>query len=578
VTNTSRRGAALAATVLTLGLGTGAAAAGSLAGAAQDAGTAALALRTASVRTALDTTFQRYADTMHDLVATAATQPTAALPATVSRIAARRLPGAYQIVVVGPDHTVRAQHTVDGSAPPAGTTLTAEPELAIGLDLARDSGRMIASAAHVLPADLGLSPADRRPAFQLVAPVHGEKFLGWVVLAVRAPDLVRESLAGVAGVATVLTETSPAGVTLEVARWGDGNPVGDASGTADVAVAGHTWQVRVRPTTALAGAARTVAAPLTLLGAVLISALFAVMLLAADRARGRAEARARRAAAGRRTDLDRHRDAERQLRDEAQATERELRTRAATAERRMHEREAELTGFATAAADHLHAPLHTIAGFTELLLEDASPQFDPATRGFLDRIGGSTGRMLAVVDDLLAYSTADDAALRLEAVDVGGLALGVVAGRLDHVHGELPSIDVGDLPTVTADPELLGEILSRLVDNAIRFVRHGTAARVTLGAREHAPGWCRIEVADRGIGVPEEQQARIFAPFHRAAAAEGFPGAGLGLAVCRRIVARHGGEIGVEANPGGGSVFWFTLPVSPVAAAPGPELLAADLA
>jgi signal transduction histidine kinase len=185
--------------------------------------------------------------------------------------------------------------------------------------------------------------------------------------------------------------------------------------------------------------------------------------------------------------------------------------------------------------------------------------------------------MLALVDDLATYSTASDAALRLAPVDVGGLALGIAAGRLDDLDGERPSIDVGDLPAVTADPDLLGEILGRLVDNAVRFVRHGTAARVTIGAREHAPGWWRIEVADRGIGVPEEQRTRIFAPFHRAPAAEGFPGTGLGLAVCRRLVDLHGGEIGVTANPGGGSVFWFTLAASPVAPVTGHELLAADL-
>ena len=566
----SRRGTALAATVLTLGLGTGAAAAAGLASAAQDASSAALALRTASVRGALDTTFQRYADTMHDLVAAAATQPTASLGPTVSRIAGQRLPGAHQIVVVGAGRDVRAQHTVDGSTPPPRTTLAAEPELARGLDLARTSGRLVASPAHVLPADLDLPPAHRQAAFQLIAPVHDTEFLGWVVLAVRAPDLLRESLrgAGVTDVATVLTETSPAGVSHEVARWAEGGtPTGDGHGTVDVAVAGHAWQVEVRPTTALIGPARTVAAPLTLLGAVLISLLCAAVLLVADLGRGRAEARARRATEERQADLDRHRLAEQHFREQAEAASEQLR-----------EREAELTGFAAAAVDHLHAPLHTIAGFTELLQEDTAPHLDAAARGFLDRISASTARMLTLVDDLLTYSTASDTALKLQPVDAGGLALGVVAGRLDEVHGERPSIDVGDLPAVTADAELLGEVLSQLVGNAVRFVRHGTAARVTLGAREHTPGWWRIEVADRGIGVPEEQRTRIFAPFHRAPSAEGFPGTGLGLAVCRRIVALHGGEIGVEPNPGGGSVFWFTLPASPVAPSTGPELFAADLA
>ncbi|AGZ40602.1 ATP-binding protein [Actinoplanes friuliensis] len=565
----SRRGAALAGAVLALGLGTGATAATSLALAEQDASTAALALRTASVRGALDTTFQRYADTMHSLVAAAATEPAARLSPAVARLTGDTLPGAHQVVVVDANRTVLAQHTVDGSNPPPRTTLNPEPSLARGLDLARESGRLVASPAHVLPADLGLPPAHRQPAFELISPVHENGFRGWVVIGVRAPDLLRESLraAGVTGVATVLTETSGDGVTHEVARWAEGGgPLGESRGTVDVALAGHTWQILVRPTTALVSAGRAAAAPLTLLGSALISVVAAGLLLVADRGRHRAEDHARQAAADSRAEIDR-----------ARAAEAVLHERTRTAEAQLREREAELTGFATAAADHLHAPLHTIAGFTELLLEDAGP-LDEASRGFLDRIGRSTGRMLALVDDLLAYSSAADAALKLEPVDAGGLALGVVAGRLDHVTGERPSIDVGDLPAVTADAELLGEVLGQLVDNAVRFVRHGTAARVTIGAREHVPGWWRIEVADRGIGVPEEQRTRIFAPFHRAPAAEGFPGTGLGLAVCRRIVDLHGGELGVDPNPGGGSIFWFTVPTTGLTPARGADLFAADLA
>ncbi|WP_316318913.1 sensor histidine kinase, partial [Clavibacter michiganensis] len=91
-----------------------------------------------------------------------------------------------------------------------------------------------------------------------------------------------------------------------------------------------------------------------------------------------------------------------------------------------------------------------------------------------------------------------------------------MAGRLDRIAGRRPGIEGGDLPAVLADAELLGEVLGQLVDNAARFGRHGSAATISSGAREHAPGWWRLEVADRGIGVPEEQRERIFAPFHRA--------------------------------------------------------------
>ncbi|GAA2591633.1 hypothetical protein GCM10010435_82940 [Winogradskya consettensis] len=554
-----RRGVALAAAVLATGLGTGAAAATGLTAAANDATSAQLALRTAGVRGALDSTFQRYADTMHDLVATSSI-PGADLASTVSRIAADRLPAAHQVTVVSPAMAVLAEHTLDGSTPPRNATLTPTPFLQHGLTLARSTGRLVASPAHVLPADLDLPPAHRQPGFELIAPIHDSEFRGWVVVGVRASDLLRDSLraAGVTGVATVLTETSPDGVTHEVATWSaSGSAAGSASSTVDVALAGHVWQVVVRPTTPLISTGQELAGPLTMLGAVIASLLLSGTVLAVIGDR-------QRLVASSRTDIDRARTAELAAAGHAAEVTATLR-----------EREAELTGFAAAAGENLHAPLHTIAGFTDLLLEETAPQLDEASRGFLDRIGRSTRRMLTLVDELLAYSAAGDAALKLEPVDTTGLTLGVVAGRLDTVDGERPSIDVSDLPPVMADAELLGEVLGHLVDNATRFVRHGTAARITVSAREHSPGWWRIEVADRGIGLPEDQRTRIFQPFHRAPAAEGFPGTGLGLAICRRIIDLHGGDLGVDPNPGGGSIFWFTVAATGIALKPGPELLAA---
>ena len=530
----SRRGIAVAAATLTLGLGTGIAASAGLAHAGEDAGSDALALRTATVRRALDTTFQVYADTMHDLAAAAPTDN-----AALSRIVGERLPGAHQVMIVSSGGAVLAEHAVDGSTPAPATRLAPSAELAGAMESSRISGRLVTSPAHVLPADADLPPAHRQPAFELAAPVHDTAFRGWVVVSVRAADLLETSLrtAGVTGVAAQLTETSPDGVTHEVARWPqDGTGVG-APDRLDVALAGHAWQIFVRSTTPLAGAGRGPTAPVVLLIAVLVSMLLAVMVLTLDAARLRALGAARQAAAGRQAVL----------------------SRADLAERMLREREADLAGFAAAAGENLHTPLHTIAGFTELLLEDAAPHLDEASRGFLDRIERSTQRMLCLVDDLLAYTAIGSAAVRLEPVDTERLALDAAADLIDGTTAERPSIDVGGLPLVTADAALIRQVLDQLIDNAVRFVRHGTAARVTVGATERPDGWWRIEVADRGIGVSDEHRERIFAPFHRTPAAEGYPGTGLGLAVCRRIVTLHGGEIGVEANPGGGSIVWFTV-------------------
>jgi signal transduction histidine kinase len=336
---------------------------------------------------------------------------------------------------------------------------------------------------------------------------------------------------------------SPDGVAHDVAGWSadSSSPVSAGDETVDVALAGHAWQIVVRPTGDLVSTGRAVAAGLTLLVSVLFSLIVAAVVLVLDAARVRAGEQARRALDEQRAETERAQRAEQALRD----------------------RESELAGFAGTAGENLHAPLHTIAGFTDLLLEDYAPRLDEAGRGFLERINHSTRRMLGVVDELLAYTSATDAALKLEPVETQMLALDVAAG-VAFDSADRPSIDVGEMPLVSADAELLREVLRQLIDNAVRFVRPGTPARVTVSAEELPSGWFRFQVADRGIGVPDGHGERIFAPFHRAPSAEGYAGSGLGLAVCKRIIARHGGEIGVTANPGGGSIFWFTISATEV--------------
>jgi signal transduction histidine kinase len=240
---------------------------------------------------------------------------------------------------------------------------------------------------------------------------------------------------------------------------------------------------------------------------------------------------------------------------DAEERARAAEVRAERAEERLRLTEAELAGFATLAVERLHTPLQTVAGFTEMLVDEVGPDADDEIAGYFARIDAATGRMLGVVAELAAYATATEAAPHTEPVETALLALDVLAGHL--AAAERPEIEIGELPAVSADPLLLRRVFDRLVANAVRFALPGSPARITVDAVELAGGRWRIQVADRGIGVPAEHRERIFAPFQQAA--EGFGGNGLGLAVCARIVAQHGGEIGVDARPGGGSVFWFTV-------------------
>ena len=119
-------------------------------------------------------------------------------------------------------------------------------------------------------------------------------------------------------------------------------------------------------------------------------------------------------------------------------------------------------------------------------------------------------------------------------------------------------VEAGPLPTLAADPGQIHRLLLNLVGNALKFHRPEQPASVRISARQEGAAW-RIEVADDGIGFDPRHQDKVFRMFQRLNRRSAYEGNGIGLAICRQIALRHGGEIGVETTPGVGSTFWFTL-------------------
>ncbi|WP_239080315.1 ATP-binding protein [Paractinoplanes brasiliensis] len=223
--------------------------------------------------------------------------------------------------------------------------------------------------------------------------------------------------------------------------------------------------------------------------------------------------------------------------------------------------ENDLAVFAGVVAHDLKAPLAVIRGHCEAARDDLD-ESPGEVRGSLDRIILAVDRMAALIDTLLAYTTARDAPLRTRRVDLEALVAEVVQDHTAHLPPDgRPRIHVAALPVVEADPAMLRHVLDNLIGNALKYVRPGTAPRVEVTGHPSGGTWARIEVADRGIGIPDSDKPDIFTSFHRAHAEAGYSGTGLGLAICKRIVERHGGEIDVADNPGGGTRFGFTLPV-----------------
>jgi signal transduction histidine kinase len=227
--------------------------------------------------------------------------------------------------------------------------------------------------------------------------------------------------------------------------------------------------------------------------------------------------------------------------------------------------ENDLAVFAGVVAHDLKAPLTVVRGHCETAAEDLSEagEAEPvvATRATLVRVVRAVDRMAGLIDTLLAYTTARDAPLNVLRFDLGPLVDEVIHDRVEFLPADRrPDLYVGPMPAVRADPAMLRHVLDNLIGNALKYVRPEATARVDVTASEAPAGGVRIEVADRGIGIPDLDKPEVFETFHRSTAAAGYAGTGLGLAICRRIVERHGGAIGVADNPGGGTRFYFTLP------------------
>ena len=211
----------------------------------------------------------------------------------------------------------------------------------------------------------------------------------------------------------------------------------------------------------------------------------------------------------------------------------------------------------------LRTPLNAILGFAELLIDNREGAIGPdRRRTFLETIHRSGKHLLALINDILDLAKVDAGQMTVEVesvpVEVAVLdALGVVE-PLARGRGIVLASDVEKAISIKADPGRFKQILLNLLSNAIKFTDQG--GRVAISARREGDR-VRFEVTDTGIGITPEDQARLFHEFQQASAANRRQqGAGLGLALTRRLVELHGGTIGLKSAPNRGSTFWFTMP------------------
>jgi signal transduction histidine kinase len=224
----------------------------------------------------------------------------------------------------------------------------------------------------------------------------------------------------------------------------------------------------------------------------------------------------------------------------------------------------ELDRFAAVTSHDLQAPLATISMYVQLL--EARHGKDLGSAGQLvDGISAATGHARELIRGLLEYSRAGRGELRRDEISVDRVlteVLDVLAGPIEEAGA---TVEVAEMPVVCADHRNLLQVFQNLISNAVKFSEGDPHVKVTA-QRVESSWW--FAVSDNGIGMEPSKAEEIFEPFHRLHGEGAYPGTGIGLAVCERIVEQHGGRIWAESEPGKGSTFRFTLPVEVTAPTP----------
>jgi light-regulated signal transduction histidine kinase (bacteriophytochrome) len=219
----------------------------------------------------------------------------------------------------------------------------------------------------------------------------------------------------------------------------------------------------------------------------------------------------------------------------------------------------ELEHFAYVASHDLQEPLRAISSFSQLLGKRYHGRLDSDANEFIDFIVGGATRMQTLIDDLLAFSRIGTRGQPFAPVDCDAV-IEAAKTNLDAAIAESGAVITHDaLPTVPADRTQVMQLFQNLFSNAIKFRRRDEPPRIHVSAARQDGAW-RFSVCDNGIGIDRVYFDRIFVMFQRLHAREAYPGTGIGLAICKKIVERHSGRIWVESSAGHGSTFLFTIP------------------
>jgi light-regulated signal transduction histidine kinase (bacteriophytochrome) len=217
-----------------------------------------------------------------------------------------------------------------------------------------------------------------------------------------------------------------------------------------------------------------------------------------------------------------------------------------------------LEQFAYVASHDLQEPLRIIAGYTQLLQHRYKGKIDDDADQFISFTVESVVRMQNLINDLLSYSRLETKGRVFEPVDCQAVLDDVTHALRMTIEESGAVITHTRLPTIRADRTQLFQLFQNLIGNAIKF-RSDKPLKIHIAAEPKGDGRWLFSVEDNGIGIDPKYLERIFVIFQRLHSRDKYPGTGIGLAICKKIVERHGGQIWVESKPGMGATFYFII-------------------
>jgi len=257
------------------------------------------------------------------------------------------------------------------------------------------------------------------------------------------------------------------------------------------------------------------------------------------------------------TDLKRAEQSVREARDELEQRVEQRTAELKNANLELARSNSELEHFAYVASHDLQEPLRMSTNFTELLAKRYKSALDSKADGYIKFILNSTKQMQMLISDLLTYSRVGTKPKPFADVSADAVVKGVLKRLHKAISDAGATITSESLPTVFGDEVQLGELFQNLISNALKF-RASEPLCVRISVKADSKAWL-FSVSDNGIGIDPKHSERIFVLFQRLHTHDEYEGTGIGLALCKKIVERHGGRIWVESKPGAGSTFHFTI-------------------